>query len=74
MKKLYNKFAVQYMKLAKHNLVVYENGQVFIDCDIEKVISEAEKNKIPFEILKGERPVKPTTTSKKKKDDSTGIE
>lgn len=71
MKRLYTQISIDYMKLAKHNLVAYENGQVFIDCDIEKVIEQAEKIKMPYEILKGERPLKP---SKKKKDDSTGIE
>jgi len=67
MKKLYNKFALPYFKIAKKNLVVYENGQVFIDCDIENVIKEAVKINMPYEIIKGEMPLIVETKEETKK-------
>ncbi len=64
MKKLFTRYAQPYFKIAKTNLVVFENGQVFIDCDIEAVVNQAIEQGINYEIIKGEMPIKPKKSKK----------
>ena len=46
------------MKMSKNSLIVFENGQVFIDANVQAIIDIAQEQGLQYEILKGELPSK----------------
>ncbi len=58
MKKLFSRIGNPYMKMSKNSLIVFENGQVFIDANVQAVVDIAEEQGLQYEILKGELPLK----------------
>lgn len=64
-----SRIAAEHYKKATKNLVILSNEQVYINCDIEEVVKQAESLGLSYEIVKGEYTPK---KQNKKKNDSTG--
>jgi len=66
MKKLFSRIGNPYLKKAKESLIVFENGQIFIDANMVSVIDIANEQGFQYEILKGELPIKEISKKDKK--------